>query len=204
MRHWIWCDIDQRIPILTSASPQSILILSGRYHIISNASLVNNCIMLPDQSCTWQIFTNKGCLAKVIPDKSPQKNVAWPNLYLTNLHKRMLPDQSCTWQISTNECCLTKVVPDKSSQMNVAWPKLYLTNLHKWMLPDQSYTWQISSNKSCLAKVVPDKSLQKNVAWPKFGQATFLCGDLPSLVRKNSFVEICQVWSGQAISSLEP
>ena len=43
MRHWIWCDIDQRIPILTSASPRSILVLSGRYHIISNASLVNNC-----------------------------------------------------------------------------------------------------------------------------------------------------------------
>ena len=46
MRHWIWCDIDQRIPILTSASPRSILVLSGRYHIISNASLVNNCISI--------------------------------------------------------------------------------------------------------------------------------------------------------------
>ena len=30
---------------LTSASPRSILVFSGRYHIISNASLVNNCIM---------------------------------------------------------------------------------------------------------------------------------------------------------------
>ena len=30
---------------MTSASPRSILVLSGRYHIISNASLVNNCIM---------------------------------------------------------------------------------------------------------------------------------------------------------------
>ena len=29
---------------MTSAPPRSILILSGRYHIISNASLVNNCI----------------------------------------------------------------------------------------------------------------------------------------------------------------
>ena len=47
MRHWIWCDIDQRIPILTSAPPRSILILSCRYHIISNASLVNNCIISP-------------------------------------------------------------------------------------------------------------------------------------------------------------
>ena len=46
MRHWIWCDIDQIIPIFTSASPRSILVLSGRYHIISNASLVNNCILL--------------------------------------------------------------------------------------------------------------------------------------------------------------
>ena len=30
---------------MTSAPPRSILILSGRYHIISNASLVNNCII---------------------------------------------------------------------------------------------------------------------------------------------------------------
>ena len=30
---------------MTSASPRSILVFSGRYHIISNASLVNNCIM---------------------------------------------------------------------------------------------------------------------------------------------------------------
>ena len=29
------------------ASPRSILVLSGRYHIISNASLVNNCIIMP-------------------------------------------------------------------------------------------------------------------------------------------------------------
>ena len=46
MRHWIWCDIDQRIPILTSALSRSILVFSGRYHIISNASLVNNCIIV--------------------------------------------------------------------------------------------------------------------------------------------------------------
>ena len=26
--------------------PRSILVLSGRYHIISNASLVNNCIIM--------------------------------------------------------------------------------------------------------------------------------------------------------------
>ena len=30
---------------LTEAKPRSILVFSGRYHIISNASLVNNCIM---------------------------------------------------------------------------------------------------------------------------------------------------------------
>ena len=45
-RHWIWCDIDQRIPILTEAKPRSILVFSGRYHIISNASLVNNCFII--------------------------------------------------------------------------------------------------------------------------------------------------------------
>ena len=39
-------DIDLRIPILTSAPPRSILVLSGRYHIMSNASIVNNCIVL--------------------------------------------------------------------------------------------------------------------------------------------------------------
>ena len=38
----IKCDIDQRIPILTEATPMSILIFSCRYYIISNASLVNN------------------------------------------------------------------------------------------------------------------------------------------------------------------
>ena len=34
---------------MTSASPRSILVLSGRYHIISNASLVNNCIILTNK-----------------------------------------------------------------------------------------------------------------------------------------------------------
>ena len=46
MRHWIWCDIDQIIPILTEAKPRSILVFSGRYHIISIASLVNNCFII--------------------------------------------------------------------------------------------------------------------------------------------------------------
>ena len=46
MRHWIWCDIDQIIPILTEAKPRSILVFSGRYHIISNASLVKNCFII--------------------------------------------------------------------------------------------------------------------------------------------------------------
>ena len=44
--HWTWCDIDLRIPILTEAPPRSILVLSGRYHIMSNASIVNNCIII--------------------------------------------------------------------------------------------------------------------------------------------------------------
>ena len=46
MRHWIWCDIDQIIPILTKAKPSSILIFSGWYHIIFSASLVNNCFII--------------------------------------------------------------------------------------------------------------------------------------------------------------
>ena len=46
MRHWIWCDIDQRIPILTEAKPRSIFVFTGRYHIISNDSLVNNCFII--------------------------------------------------------------------------------------------------------------------------------------------------------------
>ena len=40
------CDIDQRITILTEAKPRSILVFSGRYHIIYNASLVNNCFII--------------------------------------------------------------------------------------------------------------------------------------------------------------
>ena len=38
--------IDQRIPILTEAKPRSILVFSGRYHIISTASIVNNCFII--------------------------------------------------------------------------------------------------------------------------------------------------------------
>ena len=33
---------------MTEAKPRSILVFSGRYHIISNALLVNNCIMSPE------------------------------------------------------------------------------------------------------------------------------------------------------------
>ena len=42
LRHWTWCDVDLRVPILTKAEPRSILVFSGRYHIMSNASIVNN------------------------------------------------------------------------------------------------------------------------------------------------------------------
>ena len=42
MRHWTWCDINLQIPILTSAPPRLILVLSGQYHML-NASIVNNC-----------------------------------------------------------------------------------------------------------------------------------------------------------------
>ena len=46
MRHWTWCNVKLRIPILTSSQPQLILVYSGQYHIISNASIVNNCILI--------------------------------------------------------------------------------------------------------------------------------------------------------------
>ena len=35
----------------TDASPRSILVFSGRYHIISTASIVNNCIILHGRVC---------------------------------------------------------------------------------------------------------------------------------------------------------
>ena len=31
---------------MTSATPRSVSVFSGRYHIMSNASIVNNCIIL--------------------------------------------------------------------------------------------------------------------------------------------------------------
>ena len=37
--------MDLRIRILTSAPPLSTLVLSGRYYIMSNASIVINCII---------------------------------------------------------------------------------------------------------------------------------------------------------------
>ena len=36
-KHWTWCDVDQRIPILTEAK-----VFSGRHHIMSSAPAVNN------------------------------------------------------------------------------------------------------------------------------------------------------------------
>ena len=38
--------MDLRVPILTKAEPRSILVFSGRYHIMSNASIVNNCFII--------------------------------------------------------------------------------------------------------------------------------------------------------------
>ena len=40
------CTSFSKYYIIKQLSPRSILVLSGRYHIISNASLVNNCIIL--------------------------------------------------------------------------------------------------------------------------------------------------------------
>ena len=39
-------DIDLRVLIFTKAEPRSILVFSGRYHIMSNASIVNNCFII--------------------------------------------------------------------------------------------------------------------------------------------------------------
>ena len=49
---------------MTSASPRSILVFSGRYHIISNASLVNNCI-----KCSESAVSEKACITgKLCPN----------------------------------------------------------------------------------------------------------------------------------------
>ena len=40
--------------MLTSAMPHSISVFSGRYHIMSNASIVNNCIILHRHDCIIQ------------------------------------------------------------------------------------------------------------------------------------------------------
>ena len=63
----IRCDIDQKIPILTSASLRSKLVFSGRYHIISNASLdwslFRNSLFRTDLKIRLPKFRgNSGCL----------------------------------------------------------------------------------------------------------------------------------------------
>ena len=46
---------------MTSATPRSISVSSGRYHIMSNASIVNNCILLAgvDEGCGLDHMTGK-------------------------------------------------------------------------------------------------------------------------------------------------
>ena len=39
-------------------SPRSILVFSGRYHIISTASIVNNCIILHRHVCVMYLLIN--------------------------------------------------------------------------------------------------------------------------------------------------
>ena len=54
----LW-SISHHIQCLIS-SPRSILVFSGRYHIISNASLVNNCIIVTTiQIKTWFTFSRR-------------------------------------------------------------------------------------------------------------------------------------------------
>ena len=45
--------------ILLLATPRSILVFSGRYHIISTASIVNNCIIF--HGCKNDNFQMKNC-----------------------------------------------------------------------------------------------------------------------------------------------
>ena len=58
MDYIIRSDVDLRIPILTSASPRSIWVLSGRHHIMSNTSIVNNCI-ITEHYIDFFFFRNK-------------------------------------------------------------------------------------------------------------------------------------------------
>ena len=65
LRHWTWGDIDMRVPILTEAEPRSILVFSGRCHIMSNASIVNNCfiyIISLNKKKQQQLWTTKSWL----------------------------------------------------------------------------------------------------------------------------------------------
>ena len=41
---------------MTSAPPRSILVLPGRYHIMSNASIVNNCILITVAKACEKVF----------------------------------------------------------------------------------------------------------------------------------------------------
>ena len=50
---------------MTSASPRSILVFSGRYHIISNTSLVNNCIMINLMDKKTYFYTENLSLGQV-------------------------------------------------------------------------------------------------------------------------------------------
>ena len=44
--YMIRCDIYLRMQILPRALPRSVLVFAGRYHIILNVSIANNCIIL--------------------------------------------------------------------------------------------------------------------------------------------------------------
>ena len=50
-RHWIWCDIHQRILILTEATPKVSIDILWWIHIIFNAAIVNNCLIINNKNC---------------------------------------------------------------------------------------------------------------------------------------------------------
>ena len=63
LRHWMWCNTSIDCgEAIAEASPRSILILSRRYYIISNASIVNNCFIISlDFSINSLVTVTKSC-----------------------------------------------------------------------------------------------------------------------------------------------
>ena len=135
MRHWIWCDIDQKIPILTSTLPRSILVFSGRYHIISNASLVNNCIMYytpphyyPVNCSSYKhVFTSR-MENNVDSDQLASLEASWSG---STVFSKM--DKS---RFSRNRVHMGKKITGSS---NIPYQVIFLEN---WAIRPKSWCWE--------------------------------------------------------------